>query len=84
MSVTPAFFKMRKVINIKHNCGDIVCLKARPGQSLIVTGYLVRNRMVSYLLSDGNDEAAHMDIEIANSKSNRIKGFESGKKEGYQ
>ena len=54
------------VIDVEHKIKDIVYLKTDPEQSRrIVTGYLVRECGVTYILACGTNESYHYDYEMS-------------------
>ena len=55
------------MVKINFNIGDYVYLKTDIDQyKRIVTGYTVRFNEVTYLLSLGDDESTHYELEISN------------------
>ena len=54
------------MVKINFNIGDYVYLKTDIDQhKRIVTGYTVRFNEVTYLLSLGEDESTHYELEIS-------------------
>ena len=67
---------MRKVISVAFREGDQVYLKATPEKTFVISGYLVRQKSVTYGLAKEDDETWHQECEIARLKGNVvIKGF---------
>lgn len=66
---------MRKTINVKFHIGDKVTLESEPDVIRVVSGYLVRERSVSYLLDLKGDEAAFEGAVISKKKNIIVKGF---------
>jgi hypothetical protein len=57
-------------ITVKYDFGDVVYLKTDEHQlQRIVTGYILRQRMIIYYLSCGTTETCHYDYEISKEKS---------------
>ena len=55
------------MVKISFNIGDYVYLKTDIDQyRRLVTGYTVRFNEVTYLLSLGEDESTHYELEISN------------------
>lgn len=55
---------MRKVISVAFREGESVCLKAAPETVRIISGYLVRQKSVTYGLAGGEEETWHQEVEI--------------------
>ena len=67
---------MRKVINVAFAEGESVYLKTEPEKVKIVSGYLVRQKSVTYGIAGEEDETWHQECEIARLMGNVvIKGF---------
>lgn len=56
--------KMAKVISVAFNEGESVYLKAAPETVRIISGYLVRQKSVTYGLAGGEEETWHQEVEI--------------------
>ena len=55
------------MVKVSFNIGDYVYLKTDIDQyRRLVTGYTVRLNEVTYLLSLGEDESTHYELEISN------------------
>ena len=55
------------MVKVSFNIGDYVYLKTDVDQNrLIITGYTVRFNEITYLLSLGEDESTHYELEISN------------------
>jgi hypothetical protein len=55
------------MVKVSFNIGDYVYLKTDIDQyRRLVTGYTVRFNEVTYLLSLGEDESTHYELEISN------------------
>ena len=69
---------MKKTINVKFNYEDKVVLKTQPEVVRIISGYLIRPKNITYGLACGEEETWHQEIEIetANSKVFKVKGFQ--------
>lgn len=55
---------MRKVISVAFREGESVYLKAAPETVRIISGYLVRQKSVTYGLAGGEEETWHQEVEI--------------------
>lgn len=55
---------MRKVISVAFAEGESVYLKTEPEKVKIVSGYLVRQKSVTYGLAGGEEETWHQEVEI--------------------
>ena len=67
---------MRKVISVAFREGESVYLKAAPEKTFVISGYLVRQKSVTYGIAGEEDETWHQECEIARLKGNVvIKGF---------
>ena len=68
---------MRKTFTVKYSISDPVVLKTQPDQVRIVSGYLIREKAVTYGLVLGDNETWHQDIEIepANAKIFQVRRF---------
>lgn len=67
---------MKKIISVTYQFGETVVLKSDPDVRRVVSGYLVRPKQVLYLLSQGDNETGHQDIEIMPVfKPFKIKGY---------
>jgi len=55
---------MRKVISVAFREGEIVYLKAAPETIRIISGYLVRQKSVTYGLAKEDEETWHQEVEI--------------------
>jgi len=67
---------MRKVISVAFREGEMVYLKAAPEIMRVVSGYLVRQKSVTYGLAKEDEETWHQECEIARLRGNVvIKGF---------
>jgi len=55
---------MRKVISVAFREGESVYLKAAPETVRIVSGYLVRQKSVTYGLAKEDEETWHQEVEI--------------------
>jgi len=55
---------IRKVISVAFYEGEQVCLKAEPDKTRIVSGYLVRQKSVTYGLAGADEETWHQEVEI--------------------
>lgn len=66
---------MKKTINIDFCEGDIVVLKTDPDTTRVVSGYLVRQKNVTYGLARGDEESWHQASEILKTKVFVVKGF---------
>ena len=60
---------MRKVISVAFREGESVYLKVSPDVMRVVSGYLVRQKSVTYGLAKEDEETWHQECEIE-----RIKG----------
>jgi hypothetical protein len=60
---------MRKVISVAFREGESVYLKVAPESIRIISGYLVRQKSVTYGLAKEDEETWHQECEIE-----RIKG----------
>jgi hypothetical protein len=63
------------IIETSFNIGDAVQLKTQVGIMRIVTGYVVRQKQVSYFVTEGANETCHQDFELELVKREKIKGF---------
>jgi hypothetical protein len=67
---------MRKVISVAFREGESVYLKAAPETVRIVSGYLVRQKSVTYGLAKEGEETWHQESEIERIKGKVVvKGF---------
>ena len=67
---------MRKVISVAFREGESVYLKAAPETVRIVSGYLVRQKSVTYGLAKEDEETWHQECEIERPRGNVvIRGF---------
>ena len=67
---------IRKTIMVAFREGEQVYLKAAPETVRIVSGYLVRQKSVTYGLAKEDEETWHQECEIARLRGNVvIKGF---------
>ena len=67
---------MRKLLSVAFNEGVSVYLKAAPETIRIVSGYLVRQKSVTYGLAKEDEETWHQECEIERLRGNVvIKGF---------
>ena len=67
---------MRKVISIAFREGESVYLKVSTEVPRVISGYLVRQKSVTYGLAKEDEETWHQECEIARLKGNVvIKGF---------
>lgn len=55
---------MRKVISVAFREGESVYLKAAPETVRIISGYLVRQKSVTYGLAGADEETWHQEVEI--------------------
>ena len=55
---------MRKVISVAFREGESVYLKAAPETIRIISGYLVRQKSVTYGLAKEDEETWHQEVEI--------------------
>lgn len=55
---------IRKVISVAFREGEQVYLKAEPDKTRIVSGYLVRQKSVTYGLAGAEEETWHQEVEI--------------------
>lgn len=55
---------MRKVISVAFREGESIYLKAAPETVRIVSGYLVRQKSVTYGLAKEDEETWHQECEI--------------------
>lgn len=56
---------MRKVISVAFREGEQVYLKTEPDKLRIISGYLVRQKSVTYGLAGSEEETWHQEVEIA-------------------
>ena len=67
---------MIKQITISYKIGDKVYLKVVPDKVYIITGMIVRQRSVSYAISDGEVESWHFGCELEPAvKPVKVSGF---------
>ena len=67
---------MRKVISVAFLEGESVYLKVAPESIRIISGYLVRQKSVTYGLAKEDEETWHQEVEIARLKGEVVvKGF---------
>ena len=67
---------MRKVISVAFREGESVYLKVAPESIRIISGYLVRQKSVTYGLAKEDEETWHQEVEIARLKGEVVvKGF---------
>jgi len=55
---------MRKVISVAFREGEQVYLKTEPDKLRIISGYLVRQKFVTYGLAGSEEETWHQEVEI--------------------
>ena len=55
---------MRKVISVAFREGESVYLKAAPETVRIISGYLVRQKSITYGLAKEDEETWHQEVEI--------------------
>jgi hypothetical protein len=58
---------MRKIISVAFNEGESVYLKAAPETIRIVSGYLVRQKSVTYGLAKEDEETWHRNARLKGS-----------------
>ena len=67
---------MRKVISIAFREGESVYLKVSTEVPRVISGYLVRQKSVTYGLAKEDEETWHQECKIARLRGNAvIKGF---------
>ena len=67
---------MRKVISVAFREEELVCLKAAPEKTFVISGYLVRQKSITYVLAGEEDESWHQEAEIERIKGKVVvKGF---------
>ena len=55
--------------------GDMVQLKTSPGVLRIVTAYVIRGKLVCYMVCTGDDESMHRGFELEKVNGCVVRGF---------
>ena len=67
---------MRKVIHTKFDFGETVVLKTEPEIKRLISGFLIRQKSITYGVVKGEDESWHSEIELMScGKPFKVKGF---------